>query len=110
MGKEKKSASHHRRNVTGASKTQNGFFGVQPDFDGSGLSEMDKTNPLMTSKNIPIPNSSDILFLKRLLYLKASIDNEVTLNTFSVPLEQEKLRDNANQDELMINTNDINMR
>lgn len=40
-----------------------------------------------------IPTSSDILFLKRLLYLKASIDNEATLNTFSVPFEQEKQRD-----------------
>ena len=27
------------------------------------------------------------------MYLKASIDNEVTLNTFSVPFEQEKKRD-----------------
>lgn len=34
-----------------------------------------------------IPSSNDILFLKRLLYLKASIDNEATLNTFSVPFE-----------------------
>jgi hypothetical protein len=40
-----------------------------------------------------IPSSNDILFLKRLLYLKASIDNEATLNTFSVPFEQEKMRD-----------------
>lgn len=39
------------------------------------------------------PTSSDILFLKRLLYLKAAIDNESTLNTFSVPFEQDKYRE-----------------
>ena len=53
--------------------------------------------------NKAMPTSSDILFLKRLLYLKASIDNEATLNTFSVPFEQEKMRDviQSNEHQIM---------
>jgi hypothetical protein len=35
----------------------------------------------------------DVLFLKRLLYLKASIDNEPTVSTYAVPFQEEKLRD-----------------
>jgi len=42
--------------------------------------------------------------LKRLLYLKASIDNESTINTFSVPFEQEKQRDVASPDQLLLDT------
>ena len=53
------------------------------------------------------PATSEILFLKRLLYLKASIDNESTLNTFSVPFEQEKRRDLASASNLMIDTNAV---
>ena len=34
-----------------------------------------------------LPSSSEVLFLKRLLYLKASIDNESTINAMSVPFE-----------------------
>ena len=79
---------------------------MQPDFDGS-QDGMDKTNPLAQSQTKPIPNSSDILFLKRLLYLKASIDNEATLNAFSVPLEQENRRDSAPHEQLMIHPDDI---
>ena len=48
-----------------------------------------------TSAASKLPGTSEILFLKRLLYLKASIDNETTLNAMSVPFEQEKLRDMA---------------
>lgn len=54
-----------------------------------------------------MPTSNEVLFLKRLLYLKASIDNESTLNTMSVPFEQEKLRDNAPNDYKMIDTNAV---
>ena len=46
----------------------------------------------------------DVLFLKRLLYLKASIDNEQTLNTYTVPFQEEKQRDQASPDQLMLNT------
>jgi hypothetical protein len=58
----------------------------------------------MTSK---MPSSNEVLFLKRLLYLKASIDNESTLNTMSVPFEQEVRRDSAPHDQRMIDTNAI---
>lgn len=34
--------------------------------------------------------SNDILFLKRLLFLKASLDNETQFNSFAVPFEEEK--------------------
>ena len=51
-----------------------------------------------------VPGTSEILFLKRLLYLKASIDNESTLNTFSVPFEQERARDVATPEQLLLDT------
>jgi len=35
--------------------------------------------------------TSDILFLKRLLFLKATLDNETTFNNFAVPFEEEKM-------------------
>ena len=54
-----------------------------------------------------IPGTSEILFLKRLLYLKASIDNEQTLNALTVPFEQEKARDHAAPDQLMLDTNAV---
>ena len=54
-----------------------------------------------------MPASSEILFLKRLLYLKASIDNESTLNNFSVPFEQEKTRDLASASQLMLDTQGV---
>ena len=42
----------------------------------------------MTSRaSTRVAGTSEILFLKRLLFLKASIDNESTLNTFSVQFE-----------------------
>jgi hypothetical protein len=47
---------------------------------------------------------AEILFLKRLLYLKAAIDNEYTLDPLSVPFEQEKLRDRSSPSRIMINT------
>lgn len=46
----------------------------------------------------------DVLFLKRLLYLKASIDNEPTVSTYAVPFQEEKLRDRASPEQLMLNT------
>ena len=80
-----------------------GFFGQATgamDF-GTNSPEYDAPQKHLDSK---IPGTSEILFLKRLLYLKASIDNEVTLNAMSVPFEQEKQRDVASPDQLMLDT------
>jgi len=41
------------------------------------------------------------------LFLKASIDNESTLNTNSVPFEQERVRDLASPEQLMIDTHAV---
>jgi len=41
------------------------------------------TGPRIGSAN-SMPNSAELLFLKRLLFLKASIENEVTLDPTSV--------------------------
>ena len=54
-----------------------------------------------------LPNSSEILFLKRLLYLKASIDNESTINAYSVPFQEEKARDQADKDQLQFDTKNV---
>ena len=35
--------------------------------------------------------SNDILFLKRLLFLKATLDNEITVNNFNIPFGEESL-------------------
>jgi len=61
----------------------------------------------MTGSQPILPSTSEILFLKRLLYLKASIDNESTLNAFSVPFEQEKRRESANPDEMRLNVSSV---
>lgn len=37
-----------------------------------------------------VSNNSEMLYLKRLLYLKAAIDSDQSIHTYSVPLEQEK--------------------
>ena len=34
--------------------------------------------------------TSDILFLKRLLFLKAALDNDQTMSNFAVPFEEDK--------------------
>ena len=47
------------------------------------------------------PASCEVLFLKRLLFLKAAIDNESTLNTNTVPFEQEKFSEGEMQPMLM---------
>lgn len=37
------------------------------------------------------PNTtSDILFLKRLLFLKAALDNDQSISTFAVPFDEDK--------------------
>ena len=43
------------------------------------------------SKSLPTQGHStgDVLFLKRLLFLKATLDNETTFNQFAVPFEEE---------------------
>ena len=97
------------RNTAAAQDTMTksgGFFGHSTD---QGSTNMDRGNPSIptTPAASRIPGTSEILFLKRLLYLKASIDNEQTLNTLTVPFEQEKLRDNAMPDQLMLDTNAV---
>lgn len=90
----------------GKSPSQGGFFG-QPTVGQSenpsqvALSQDTKAGTSVASR---IPSSSEILFLKRLLYLKASIDNESTLNALQVPFEQEKMRDMASPDQINIDT------
>lgn len=34
--------------------------------------------------------TSDILFLKRLLFIKASLDNEQSISNFAVPFDEDK--------------------
>lgn len=83
----------------------NGFFGqsglVSPSAAGSAPSGRGQPEATTSAR---IPGTSEILFLKRLLYLKAAIDNEATLPTFSVPFEQEKARDAASPDQLLLDT------
>ena len=38
----------------------------------------------------PAATTSDILFLKRLLFLKAALDNDQTLSNFAVPFDEDK--------------------
>ena len=87
-------------------KTASGFFGGLDDQSSPG--KANAKSP--TSKSSNQPGSSDILFLKRLLYLKASIDNDVGLNTFSVPFQEEKVRDNARPEQLMFDTNIVTQK
>ena len=87
-----------------------GFFGqaASPEHDivSSNMDEHElKTKSSMAPNKMP--STSEVLFLKRLLYLKASIDNESTLNTMSVPFEQEKRRDHAPVDQLMLDTQGV---
>lgn len=72
-----------------------------PDEKQKAVSAAQSTN---TTK---LPGTSEILFLKRLLYLKASIDNETTLNAMSVPFEQEKLRDMSSPEHLMFSSDGV---
>ena len=51
-----------------------------------------------------VSNNSEMLFLKRLLYLKASIDTDQSIHTYSVPLEQEKKMGLATAEELGISS------
>lgn len=75
------------------------------------LSLPDKEPPKVSSTTASVaskmPGTSDVLFLKRLLYLKASIDNETTLNAMSVPFEQEKQRDMASPEQLMLHSDGV---
>ena len=38
----------------------------------------------------PATTTGDILFLKRLLFLKAALDNDQTISNFAVPFEEDK--------------------
>lgn len=81
-----------------------GFLGQSQD-NASGNGQGSIQSHYATSSNAnKVPATSEILFLKRLLYLKASIDNEQTLNALTVPFEQEKQRDHAAPDQLMLDT------
>lgn len=55
------------------------------DFYQSG-SFMDAKSSASNAKQ----TGTHILFLKRLLFLKASLDNETQINTFAVPFEEDK--------------------
>ena len=94
----KQKPGHHRAitSNTGAEKTASGFFGQSKAAEQHSPVRVTVTNSMHNARKSQ-PNN-DILFLKRLLYLKASIDNETTLNTFSVPFEQERIRDLAHPD------------
>lgn len=86
----------------GGASGSNGYIGSAYEYASSPI--RGKSPPAGS-----VPTSSDILFLKRLLYLKAAIDNETTINTFSVPFEQEKLRDyklSMEQQAMMVNGSD----
>jgi hypothetical protein len=82
---------------------RDGFFGQGGDPNNIAKNSYSVANNSVTSGG-KVPGTTEILFLKRLLYLKASIDNESTLNTFSVPFEQEKVRDLATPDQLLLDT------
>lgn len=85
---------------------RDGFFG-QGGTNIGDMGSVAKNSYSLAKESVTsgrVPGTSEILFLKRLLYLKASIDNESTLNTFSVPFEQEKVRDVANPDQLLLDT------
>lgn len=49
----------------------------------------DSAEEAVRGKSPPVApiQSNEVLFLKRLMFLKAAIDNEDTINTFSVPFE-----------------------
>lgn len=93
------------RNYSQRGSTGGFFQESAPAFETQADTGMQaqQSQPLIHSQ----PSSSEVLFLKRLLYLKASIDNESTLNAFSVPFEQEKLRDMASPEQLMMDTTKV---
>lgn len=81
-----------------------GFFGQKRSLaesaeDGNMMSFQRASRDLSPNRNKDKTDLSqvapDVLFLKRLLYLKASIDNEPTVSTYAVPFQEEKLRDQA---------------
>lgn len=86
-------ASMHQRGLSLTSQPI-GFFGqtgedintISPEEDTK--SKMSTLPPMsQKTQGNQLPSSSEVLFLKRLLYLKASIDNESTINAMSVPFE-----------------------
>ena len=65
-----------------------------PSLDGvPRSSDYNASGSFIDIKNHPAganQTTSDILFLKRLLFLKASLDNDATtLNNFAVPFEED---------------------
>jgi hypothetical protein len=48
------------------------------------------TNSFMDYRSTDTKNTSEILFMKRLLFLKASLDNDNNNNMANVPLEEDK--------------------
>lgn len=93
------------RNKSRATHGSTGMF--QSEAGGSSPT---RSKTPTSSMRPNVPGTSEILFLKRLLYLKAAIDNEQTLNTFSVPFSQEQKRDTAPQEMLVFDTGEINMQ
>lgn len=71
------------------SPTSGGFFGRNPEeVNYNQMMDSFISQSPTNSLNSPrISGPADMLFLKRLLYLKASIDTDQTIQTYSVPLE-----------------------
>ena len=68
----------------GAKQSDHVFSASNSFFDAKSVSAM---SGMQTT-------TSDILFLKRLLFLRASLDNEDGLSNFVVPFEDEKTKTN----------------
>ena len=100
--------SVYKRSITnGASnpeKPGNGFFGQGNQTEAGSQAKQSILGGRDSVASTRAPGTSEILFLKRLLFLKASLDNESTLNTLTVPFEQEKARDAATPDQLLLDT------
>lgn len=105
--------SGHQRTIS-LSSQGGGFFG-QGSTTGNEMGgqvatlseDKQKAQAPSSQATTKLPGTSEILFLKRLLYLKASIDNETTLNAMSVPFEQEKLRDMSSPDQVMFSSDGV---
>jgi|TARA_B110000285_G_C15114269_1_gene613119 hypothetical protein len=89
------------RDKDGKPGSSGGFFGQKRSLaesgeEGGGMISFSKSrdlSPKSKDKGEMNQVAPDVLFLKRLLYLKASIDNEPTVSTYAVPFQEEKLRD-----------------
>ena len=70
-------------------------------------SVMSQGSPSHDMNSGRLSGTSEMLFLKRLLYLKASIDSEKVIHTYSVPFAGEKRMGQATGEELGISTGGV---